>query len=118
MTIYFISNSIYLLHNFGANLNCSLVISLCHHDMFFSCSSRLEMVEPRNPFPSTIGLDVCIRSQVMLTEIGKEVVDHVIGVILSIPSKVFLAFSVVDFHNPDPIRIPGFEVPNCIITII
>jgi hypothetical protein len=117
VTIHFISNSIYLLHNFSALLNRSLVINLRHHDMFFSCSSQLEMVEPRNPFPSTIGLDVCICWQVMLTKIGKEVADRVIGVIPSIPPEVFLAFSVVDFHNPDPIRIPGFEVPNYIITI-
>jgi hypothetical protein len=53
----------------------------------------------------------------MLTEIGKEVADHMIGVIPSIPPEVFLAVSVVDFHNPDPICIPGFEVPNCIIAI-
>jgi hypothetical protein len=53
----------------------------------------------------------------MLTEIGKEVANRVIGVIPSIPPKVFLAFSVVDFYNPDPIRILAFEVPNCIIAI-
>jgi hypothetical protein len=75
------------------------------------------MVEPRNPFPSTIGLDVCICSQMMLTEIGKEVADRVIGVIPSIPPEVFWAFSAMDFHNPDSIHILGFEVPNCIIAI-
>ena len=58
-----------------------------------------------------------ICSQVMLTEIDKEVVDRVIGVIPSILSKVFLAFSKVDFHNPDLIHILGFEVLNCIIAI-
>jgi hypothetical protein len=75
------------------------------------------MVELRNSFPLIIRLDVCICSQVMLTEIGKEVADRVIGVIPSIPPEVFLAFSTMDFLNPDPILIPGFEVPNCIIVI-
>jgi hypothetical protein len=58
------------------------------------------------PLSTTKTPDVCIGMEMVLSEIGKEIIDTVITVVTNTTTKVFNTFTTMNLYNTHPIDIP------------